>query len=424
MKRNVMFDFKGGSPGFRAGWFLLLGLALLFAFLYLRYSLFPGGIDPSVKQYFPLSLAEKARAFNFPLRVLYIVQFVLEVALLGWLLLSSKGRSLYSRIRKVGRHYWSITALSVISVWILVQLVTLPFSYYGYYWLKIWGFSTQSLGAWLMDYGKNAGIDLLITLVGGLIFFALVNRASRYWWVVGAAFFGIWLVVEYLFWPILISPLFNHFVPISDPGTITMINTLAQRAGLHINGIFVMDASKQTTLANAYFTGIGSSKRIVIYDTLLHNYSLSEIQAVLAHEMGHWKHGDVIHGLIAGVLGGFIVCGLLAFFLKPWLPKINQKPPELWAALQLTLLLLLFVSNPIQNAISRKMELRADSFSLQLTGNLSAEIQLQKDLAGTSLADLSPPNFIVWFSYDHPPVLTRIHALETEYYRSSASSKK
>lgn len=418
-----MFELNRGLRRVRIGWFLLLGLASVFALLYLRFSLFPGVIDPSINKYFSLNLAEKARAYNFPLRVLYIIRFLLQIVLLSWLLFSSGGKILYNRIRKIGRYYWFISALSIFSIWLLVQLLSLPFSYYtGFYWQKIWGFSTQSQIAWWLDYLKNAGIDLLISLAGGLIFFWLVNRLSRYWWLAGAVFFSIWLVVDYLFWPILISPLFNHFEPVSDPSVVSLVNNLAQRAGLHINGIFVMDASKQTTLANAYFTGIGTTKRIVIYDTLLHNYSFKEIQAVIAHEMGHWRHNDVIHGLIYGMIGALIVWGLLTFFLKPWLPKNNRKPPELWAALQLVLILLLFVSNPLQNAISREMELSADSFSLELTGNLSAEIQLQKDLTSTSLADLSPPSFIVWFSYDHPSAITRIHALEKEYSQASLKS--
>ena len=411
-----MIGLDKGLRHVKAGWFLLGGLALFFALLYLGSSLFPGAIDPSVKKYFPLTLAEKARIYNFPFRILYIIQFFIQITLLSWLLFSSGGQSLFNRLRKIGRNYWWISVLSILSVWLLVQLLSLPFSYYtGFYWQKIWGFSTQSQTAWWFEYAKSVGIHLLISLAGGLVFFWLVNRLSRYWWLVGAVFFSIWLVVEYLSWPIIISPLFNHFDPTSDPAVVTMVDDLAQRAGLHISGVLVMDASKQTTLANAYFTGIGTTKRIVIYDTLLRNYSFPEVKAVIAHEMGHWRHNDVIHGLIYGMMGCFIVFGLLTFLLKPWLPNNNKKPPELWAALQLALVLLLFVSTPLQNAISREMELKADSFSLELTGNLPAEIQLQKDLASTGLADLSPPSFIVWFSYDHPSALTRIQALEKEY---------
>jgi Zn-dependent protease with chaperone function len=301
-------------------------------------------------------------------------------------------------------------------MWLLNTLISLPFSYYlGYYWQKIWGFSTQSQIAWWIDYLKNAGIELFISLAGGIIFFLLVNKMSRYWWLVGTLLFSIWLVIEYLLWPIVVSPLFNHFEPVPDSTVVTMVDDLAHQAGLNIGSVLEMDASKQTTFANAYFTGVGTSKRIVIYDTLLHNYSLPEIKAVIAHEMGHWRHNDVVHGLLYGMVGGFIVFSLLTFLIKPWLPRNSKKPPQLWAALQLAVMLLLFVSSPLQNAISRQMEQNADYFSLELTGNLPVEIQLQVHLAFNSLGDLTPPGFIVWFSYDHPPVLTRIHDLELEY---------
>jgi len=413
---SKMFDLNGCIRRAKIGWMFLIGLAMVFALLYLRSALYPGPIDPSVTKFFSLAIANKARIYNSIPRILYIIQLIVQTALLIWLLFSSVGQTFFQRIQKISRHYWLVSAISIMSIWLLFKFLSLPFSYYtGYYWQKIWGFSTQTPGAWWIEYLKNAGIELIITLAGGLIFFWLVNRLSRYWWLVCAIFFSIWLVVEYLYWPILVSPLFNHFEPLPNSAVVTMVDDLAHRAGLNVGAVLVMDASRQTTLANAYFTGVGTTKRIVIYDTLLRNYSLPEVKAVIAHEMGHWRHNDVIHGLFYGMIGGFIVFGLLTFLLKPWLPENSKKPLQLWAALQLALILLLFVSNPLQNAISREMELNADHFSLELTGDLPGEIQLQKDLASTSLSDLSPPSFIVWFSYSHPPALARIDALEKEY---------
>ncbi|AFM43344.1 Zn-dependent protease with chaperone function [Desulfosporosinus acidiphilus SJ4] len=398
-------------------WLIILGLTVIFAFLYLVSALFPAPIDPSVAKYFSITLAEKARTYNYTPRILFIVNFCLQVVLLSWLLFSSKGRSLFQSIQKFTKNYWLVTLLSVLGIWLISTLISLPFTYFsGYYWQKIWGFSTQSSAAWWMDYWKTTGIDLCISLAGGIIFFMLVNKASRSWWLIGSLLFSIWLVAEYFFWPIIVSPIFNHFKPVPDSAIVSMVNDLAHKAGLNVGAVLEMDASRQTTFANAYFTGVGTSKRIVIYDTLLHNYSLPEIKAVIAHEMGHWRHNDVIHGLLLGMAGGFIVFGLLTILLKPWLPKNSNKPPQLWAALQLAVILLLFVTSPIQNAVSRQMEQNADYFSLQLTGNLPAEIQLQEDLARNSLADLTPPAFIVWFSYDHPPTLARIQDLVQEYH--------
>ena len=406
-----------GTRRTQLGWLFLIGLAAVFAFLYLRSALFPGPIDPSVTEYFSLAMAKKARTYNSTPHILYISKFVLQIALLFWLLFSAKGHTYFQRLHKISRHYCSVYALSILSIWLLINVLSLPFSYYtGYYWQKIWGFSTQSQVAWWIDYVKNSGIDLLFSLVGGLIFFRLVDRLSRYWWMVGAGFLSIWLVISYLYWPIVISPLFNHFEPVTDPPIVTMVDDLAQRAGLNISAVLVMDASRQTTLANAYFTGVGTTKRIVIYDTLLLNYSLPEVKAVIAHEMGHWRYNDIIHGLFFGMVENFVVFGLLTFLLKPWLPKNSKNPPQLWAAFQLALILILFVSNPLQNAISRGAEIRADRFSLELTGDLNGEIQLHKNLACSGLTDLSPSPFIVWFSYSHPPALARINALEEAYF--------
>jgi len=405
------------------GWFLLIGLTLIFTLLYLASALFPGPIDPSVTKYFSLAMADKARLYNSTPRILFILKFLLQIVLLFWLLFNSKGQTLFQRIRMICRDYWLTSAVSILSIWLLSRALSLPFSYYtGYYWQKVWGFSTQNQAGWWIDYLKNAGIELLIFLVGGLLFVWLVNRLSRYWWLVGSVLFSLWLVIAHYFLPIIIFPLFNDFEPLTDPAVVNMVDDLAQRAGLNIDAVFVMDASRQTTLANAYFSGVGTTKRIVIYDTLLHNYSLPEVKAVIAHEIGHWRHNDIVHGLFYGIIGTFIFFGLLTILLKPWLPKNRNKPPQLWAALQLALILLLFVSSPLQNAIFRGMEIRADRFSLELTGDLSGEIQLQKNLASRSLSDLSPPRFIVWFSYSHPPALSRINSLEKAYFHTQDSA--
>ncbi|EHQ90892.1 M48 family metallopeptidase [Desulfosporosinus youngiae] len=407
----------------KIGWFLLIGLTVIFMFLYLKSALIPGPIDPAITKYFSFAMADKARIYNSTPRILFIVKFVLQIFLLFWLIFSSRGQRFFQRIQRTCRNYTLTSVISILSIWLLSKVLALPFSYYtGYYWQKVWGFSTQTPGGWWIDYLKNTGIDLLTFLIGGLLFFWLVNRFQRYWWLVGAILFSLWLVIAHYFLPVIISPLFNDFEPLTDPAIVNMVDDLAQRAGLNIDSVFVMDASRQTTLANAYFSGVGTTKRIVIYDTLLDNYSLPEIKAVIAHEIGHWRNNDIVHGLLYGIIGTFIFFALLRILLKPWLSNNRNKPPQLWAALQLALILLLFVSTPLQNGISREMELRADRFSLELTGDLSGEIQLQKNLASRSLSDLSPPRFIVWFSYSHPPALSRINSLEKVYIETQDSA--
>lgn len=115
----------------------------------------------------------------------------------------------------------------------------------------------------------------------------MFKQWPKTWWMVGAAVFSGWLVIQTLLWPVVISPLFNHFTEVRDPQIISMVNDLAQNAGLRIDKILVMDASRRTNKANAYFTGVGTTQRIVLYDTLLKDYDQNEIQAVIAHEMAH-----------------------------------------------------------------------------------------------------------------------------------------
>lgn len=409
----MLINLKNNMGRAKLCWFVLGSLAGVFACLYLWSAFFPGPIDTAAAEFFSPETAAQARAYSFRPRVLYISRLILQAAFLSYLLFSTKGRQFLNRLLNSNRPYWQIASLSILTIWLLLKVLALPFTYYtGYYWTKIWGISTQSQAAWWTDYLKNAGLEFLLTLLGGLILFWFLQRIKRYWWLVCAFCFSLWLVIESFCWPVLISPLFNSFTPLNDPAVIKIVDELAAQAGLEINEVLVMDAGKRTNLSNAYFSGVGPTKRIVLYDTLLQNYTLPEVQAVLAHEMGHWRHQDILFGLLYGSLGAFFTFGLLALLLKPWSSKNRPQPPQFWVALQLALLLLFFVGNPLQNSISRGMEIKADLYSLELTNDLAAGIELQKKLAGSSLADLSPPPFIVWFSYSHPPALERIKILE------------
>ena len=205
--------------------------------------------------------------------------------------------------------------------------------------------------------------------------------------------------------------MFNHFEPVKDPALISMVKGLADKAGIQVKEVLIMDASRRTTMVNAYFIGLGTTKQIVIYDNLLENYPLDEVRAVLAHEMGHWQKGHIIQGLALGILGNFLVWGLLALFLRGFTPASGHYLPEKWACLQLFLLLILMVTSPLQNYISREMEKQADQVSSELTGDPSSVVRLQINLATKNLSDVSPPEFIVWFEYTHPPVLSRIKAM-------------
>ncbi len=393
-------------------WLGLMVMAGAFSALYLVSALYPGQINPAALQYFSIEQAQNARAYSFVPRVIFIASFILQATALGWLVFSRQGAEISRRIeeRSCG-NYWKSILVYFFFLWLLLRLIRLPFTLGNYYWQQAWGFSTQSLASWWSDYSKGAVLDLFLLTCGVLAFFVILKYWPRIWWVIGATLFTLWLVLQNFLWPVLVSPMFNHFEAVKDPAVINMVQDLAAKAGIQVDKVLVMDASRRTTMANAYFMGLGTTKQIVIYDNLLKKYPLDEVRAVLAHEMGHWQKGHIIQGLSLGLLGNFLVWGLLAFFLRKLRPISGHNQPQLWAGLQLFLLLIMMVTNPLQSYISREMEKQADQVSLVLTENPAAVVRLQVNLAKNNLSDISPPGFIVWYGYTHPPVLSRIEAM-------------
>ena len=394
-------------------WLGLIILAGALSAIYLENALYPGQINPAALRYFSIEQAHSARAYSFVPRVLFITSFILQATALGWLVFSRKGAAIarWLEERSCG-HYWKSILVYFSLLWFFLRLLRLPFTLFGdYYWQQAWGFSTQSLASWWLDYSKSAALDLFLSTFGVLLFFLILKQWPKIWWVIGATLFAVWLALQNFLWPVIVSPMFNHFEPVKDPVVINMVKDLAFKAGIQVDEVLVMDASRRTTLVNAYFVGLGTTKQIVIYDNLLKNYPLDEVRAVLAHEMGHWQKGHIIQGLALGIIGNFLVWGLLALFLRGFTPASEHYLSEKWACIQLFIILILMVTSPLQNYISREMEKQADQVSLALTENPASVARLQIDLATKNLSDVSPPNFIVWFGYTHPPVLSRIEAM-------------
>ncbi len=400
---------------------LWLGLMLLsgvLVVLYLWFALVPGAVDPAVFQFFSAGQVERGRAYAFVPRLLYVLNPVIQGGFLGWLVFSSHGRAFAKAVERfTGGSYWVKVFGFALFLWLALLLLRLPISIIrGYTWPHAWGLSTQTISSWWVDYAKSVLLDLPLTLGLVLGFSFTINRFPRGWWAISALAVSIWLIIQNLLWPVIISPMFNHFEAAKDAAIVDMVHGLAAKAGIPVDQVLVMDASRRTTTVNAYFTGLGRTKRIVLYDNLL-KYPFDEVKAVVAHEMGHWQKRHLLSGLVLGILGNFFVFALMHLALRPWVSPIGwyglrATPPSAWAVVQLFFLLAILVSNPIQNAVSRVMEREADQVALSLTGDVAAQVRLQVDLATKNLADLSPPPYMVWFSYTHPTALERIKAAE------------
>lgn len=396
-----------------AWWYLLVSIAGVFSLLYLWYTFFPGQVSPEATHYFTTEQISNGRAYSHTQRLLTLGSFMLEVVFLFWFLRSGRAVSLSSWAQSTaGGSYLGSVLLFFYVLWLALRLINLPLDLYGSYFLQhSWGFSTQTLAAWSADYLKGAGLDVIFSSIGVAIFFIILQRWPRIWWLVGATLLAGWLIMQNILWPVLLSPLFNRFEPVQDTVILNTVQELSLKAAIPVDQVLVMDASRRTTKANAYFAGIGQTKQIVLYDNLLKDYTQDEIKAVIAHEMAHWRQGHIVKGLALGVVGNFLAWGLLFLFLKTvLLPR--HYPPYTWAMVLLFFTLLNFVSSPLQNYISRSMEREADHISVMLTGDPAAAIQLQKSLVTKNISDVSPPAFIEWFSYSHPSVLNRIKVLE------------
>jgi len=298
----------------------------------------------------------------------------------------------------------------------VVGIISLPVSLLRTFRIEAaFGFNRTTAMIYLADLGKGL---VLAAVIGGplvLVVLVLMDRAGRWWWL---AAFGCWLAVTLLItwaWPAFIAPLFNKFSPLQDASLKERIEALLARCGFRSSGVFVIDGSRRSAHGNAYFTGIGSHKRIVFFDTLLQQLASPEIEAVLAHELGHFRLRHVRQRLLvsfATMLAGFALLGWLA--RSPRFYEVLGVPtPSPHAALILFALVVpvaLFFTTPLSSLWSRRHEFAADHFASQHASAqelASALVKLYRDNAST----LTPDPLYTAFYYSHPPALARIARL-------------
>lgn len=296
-------------------------------------------------------------------------------------------------------------------------LLDIPFSLYGTFVIeKKYGFSTITPGLWLADLAKSLAVSVVLLALLFIPFFALIHWLPQSWWLAAWAFFALFQMLMIWLYPLVIAPLFNRYVPVKDEALRDRILALAQKAGLEAEGIFEVDAGKRSRHSNAYFTGLGRSKRIVLFDTLIATHSRDEIASVLAHEIGHWKLRHVFKQLLAMEVLSF--AGFYAVFRLMGWPLLYETfgfaAPVPCAGLLLAAIVLkpaAFFFTPVGAAISRKYERDADRYTLGLVGSTRFLAQALRRLAKENLANLHPHPAYVAFYYSHPPLAERVERL-------------
>lgn len=270
------------------------------------------------------------------------------------------------------------------------------------------GLDTQSWRGWAIDLVKAGAIETGFAAAAGAAIVAAARRYPRSWWApaaAGAVGFGAVLAALA---PVVLDPLFNDFTPLPEGQMRSDVLELARAAGVRVGEVYSVDASRRTTAANAYVTGLGPSKRVVLYDTLLDRYSRDEVRLVVAHELGHVRHRDVPRGVAYAA----IVAPAAAFAIQrmSWALSAQRGTPATLPALGLASVLVSAPIGLIGNRLSRAIERRADQFSLELAGAPEAFVSFERGIALQNLADLEPPRWITQLLATHPPTAERIGA--------------
>jgi STE24 endopeptidase len=296
--------------------------------------------------------------------------------------------------------------------------LSIPFSVYSAFRIeKKYGFNTMTPKLWIADFLKSLLLSTIVTGIIVVIGLWLIQASPNYWWIwLWCFFLGFSLFLMYIS-PYVIEPLFNKFMPIDEPGLEERIRILMQKVNITVSRIFKMDASKRSRHTNAYFSGIGKVKRIILYDTLLEKMSHNEILAVLAHEAGHWKKKHILKMIVAvecvSLIGIYLSFRILRTGLLTDLFRIDQE--TLFAKLVILGFLggiAAFPLTPLGNAISRRFEREADWFACELTGNKEDMISTLVKLSKDNLSNLHPHPLYASFYYSHPPVVQRIRDLK------------
>jgi STE24 endopeptidase len=296
----------------------------------------------------------------------------------------------------------------------------LPFSLYHNFKIENrYGFNTMTLRLWFVDLVKSM---IIATILGSLVVvvsLAIIQASPAWWWLWVWTFLLLFQVFVMYISPTLIEPLFFKFEPVKAEGLEEKIRILVEKAGLRISRVFQVDASRRSRHSNAYFTGIGRVKRIVLFDTLIEQMSQEEILGVLAHEVGHWKKHHVLKSIILSATMAF--CGLFAaYHVMSWdgLPGlVGLSQASFFARVMIVGFigsLIMFPLTPFFSLFSRKNEREADRFATDLTGRPEALASALVKLSRENLSNLHPHPLYAAFYYSHPPVVERIRNLRSQ----------
>jgi STE24 endopeptidase len=392
---------------------LVAGLGIALA-LTVPWTVLPGN-SPHVDVARDFTPAEIARevAYHSAVRPPVYGSLVLGLVVAGVLALTPLGARLVGAVARPlgGGWVWQVL-LGTLSLALVGRLATMPLDVLSERAQRRYGLSTQTWGSWLIDVAKGVLVSSVLTGVVLLAVFALVRLAPRTWWAWAAAVTAAFVLLGSFVYPLVVEPVFNRFTSLPAGQLRTDLLALAARDGVPVQDVLVADASRRTTALNAYVSGFGSTRRIVVYDTLLRQATPREVELVVAHELGHAKRQDVLHGTLLGALGAAAGVCVLALLLTTGLVRragaAGVGDPRVIPLLLFLVAVGSLLLSPAANLVSRRIEARADVHSLDVTRDVPTFIAAEQRLARTNLADLEPNRLAYLMFSTHPSTTERI----------------
>jgi STE24 endopeptidase len=364
------------------------------------------------EEVFSAAQVERARRYHRPIYLVRVLGIALGLLVLGLLSFGGAGGALYGLVD--GWPWWAAALVFPALIVVVQSIVHTPLAFWrGYLHERRWGFSTQTLGGWAVDRLKGLGIAVVLTAVPLFLLIATVHVFPGWWPVIAAAGAALFVLVVGFIAPVVLEPVFNRFEPLRDEGLGRELRELATRAGVPVREVLVADASRRTKKHNAYVSGLGKTRRVVLWDTLLEHGDPAAIKLVVAHELGHRRFRHVAWGTAISMasVATFVVLLWLLFQWDALLEAIGATGPGDPRVLAFLLFLgtaLSLVFQPLALALSRRWERDCDRFSLELTGDPEAYERTHRTLALENLGDLAPPRAAYLFFFSHPTARERL----------------
>lgn len=359
----------------------------------------------------------EARRYNKIRRWLGFADFAVGFALLIILLLTGWTGDLRDFAYSLGKQYYTISLIFyVIMLLLLTKLLGAGLEYYGFRLEHAYHLSNQKLGGWLWDQVKGLLVSVVLASLVAVIFYSILREFAQHWWLLAwAVFLGLFVLMAQIA-PVVLFPIFYKFEPLHDEELKRRLVRLSERAGTRVRGVYKWKLSEKSNKANAALTGLGSTRRIILADTLLDNYSADEIEAVLAHELGHHVHRHILKsiGVQAIVsLAGFWAANFVLHYavdrlhMFETLSDFANMPLLVLVATVVSLLLM-----PALNAYSRFNERQADRYAFRSISTVSPFISSMNKLASQNLAERTPSRLVEWLFHSHPAISRRVQAAE------------